>query len=135
MKGMRNPQIKSLENLIANLYHNEAFAGERVRSSVRYIMCHFADEDYLHDGSHCKIIERIYIDNCYRYKSVKGLAQELHIDGKALLECRRQYIRLFAKHFLSLKQKNKLDLILLHRALTGDTRKEDRGIFQKNDRF
>ena len=125
MKGMRNPQIKSLENVIANLYHNETFTGERVRSSIRYIMEHFADRDYLQDSNHCKIIERIYIDNCYRYKSVKGLVQELHIDVKALLEYRRQYVRLFAKQYLCLKEKTKLDLVLLHRALIGDARKGD----------
>ena len=114
---MQNLQIKTLELLIANELQNPNPQNQNVFPAFDYMLNHYADEEYLHGIEHRKIISMIYLKNCYKYKTARALGQELHVDPKALLACRKSYVRLFAKQFLNLSTPTPNDYYLLHDAL------------------
>ena len=86
------PQIKTIEKHIINNLNNP-----KVHASLVYVFNHFADEDFLHNYGHTKILTAIYLNNLYKHKSVRYLCIHLNIDNKTLLHYRKLYVSLFAR--------------------------------------
>ncbi len=109
-------QIKTLElSVIRELGRSDA--DENIKNAFAYAYNHFTDENYLYGIEHKLVIDTIYNNNFYKYKSTKALSQETHIDTKTLLTYRKSYLRLLAKQYLNLNEPTALDLTMLYNAL------------------
>ncbi|PWM71117.1 MAG: hypothetical protein DBX59_09560 [Bacillota bacterium] len=119
---MRKLQIKTLEMLITDILHSSK--DENLSSAFAYVQNHFSDEDYLYDTDHNSVISAIYLQNFYKYKKVKALSREMHLDTKTLLNYRKAYLRLLAKQYLNLFETTNADLALLYAALSNPDRND-----------
>lgn len=113
---MKMQQIKTLELLLVEALQERPVNGELL-SAFHKVIHHYEDEDYLHDFHHVEILSKIYLENFYAHKSVCALTQELHLDYKTLLGCRKDYLRLFAKYYLNISVRTKTVLPMLYTAL------------------
>lgn len=95
-------QIKTLELLIIGELHGVNGYNRAVQAAFTQMLHHFANEEYLYGIEHTEIINKIYVDNFYEYRSAEALSRELFIDIKTLLCYRKSYIRMFAKYYLNL---------------------------------
>lgn len=114
---MHTLQIKTLEQLVIDTLRFPNPVNYKAHAAFSYMLQHFMDEEYLYGVEHCRIITVIYIDNFYRYKEVKALSDELHIDTKTLLFYRKSYLKIFAKFYLSLTVPIEDEFLLLYKAL------------------
>ncbi len=125
MKKLRSKQIKTLETLIIQKLKNPHSKDCRILPVFAYIYHHFSDEEYLHGIEHSRILTTIYINDFYKYKTTAALSQEMHIDNKTLLTCRKLYLKMFAKYYLNLKTPMKTDFALLYSELVKSRAKEN----------
>ncbi len=114
---MKARQIKSLELLIIQRLNDPLSVNPKTQSAFEYVLNHFSDEDFLHNLNHKEILTLIYQRNFYKFKSVKALCLRLSLDNKTLLSYRKQYVTLFAKHFLDLSCASENDLPRLYAEL------------------
>lgn len=120
---MHTKQIKTLETLIIRELHNAD--DDKINDTFFYILNHFTDEEYLHGIEHSRILTLIYLNNFYRYKTTGALSQEMHLDHKTLLTCRKLYLRLFAKCYLNLTAPTKTDFAMLYTELSKEKTKHN----------
>ncbi len=116
MNTTKEPQIKTLENIVIDILHN-APTSNPVHQAFQKMFEHFIDEDFLYTQTHEEIITQIYEKNFYAYHYAYALPQTFHTDNKTLLDFRKSYLLLFAKYYLGIQQKSKNIFVVLYAEL------------------
>lgn len=98
----RTPQLKTLERMVISGLKNKSECYDQLRLAYKLVYEHFADENFLHGFHHCQLLQAIYVKNYYKYNNMVAMCEEFFMDVKTLIDYRKDYLCLIAKHYLHL---------------------------------